>query len=166
MDLSVINALNEKLKDASAEDVISYFINEYKDKIALASSLGAEDQVLTDMIVKINKNTKIFSLDTGRLFQETYDLIERTNNHYDIKINVYFPDAANVEKMVNEKGINLFYESIENRKLCCHIRKIEPLKRAFKDLEVWICGLRKEQSITRKEINYCSLFNMLIMFYM
>ena len=69
-----------------------------------------------------------------------------------LKINVYFPDAANVEKMVNEKGINLFYESIENRKLCCHIRKIEPLKRAFKDLEVWICGLRKEQSITRKEI--------------
>jgi len=153
MDLTVINEINEQLKDTSAEEILSYFINEYKDKIALASSLSAEDQVLTDMIVKIDKNIKIFTLDTGRLFQETYDLIERTNNQYDIKLDVYFPDTTNVEKMTKEKGINLFYESVENRKYCCHIRKIEPLKRAFKDLDVWICGLRKEQSITRKDIN-------------
>ena len=153
MDLSIINEINEQLKDRSAEEVLSYFINEYKDKIALASSLSAEDQVLTDMIIKKDKNIKIFTLDTGRLFQETYDLIEKTNNKYNIKLDVYFPDTTNVEKMTKEKGVNLFYESIENRKLCCHIRKIDPLKRAFKDLEVWICGLRKEQSITRKEIN-------------
>ncbi len=153
MDLSIINEINEQLKDRSAEEGLSYFINEYKDKIALASSLSAEDQVLTDMIIKKDKNIKIFTLDTGRLFQETYDLIEKTNNKYNIKLDVYFPDTTNVEKMTKEKGVNLFYESIENRKLCCHIRKIDPLKRAFKDLEVWICGLRKEQSITRKEIN-------------
>ena len=153
MDLSIINEINEQLKDRSAEEVLSYFINEYKDKIALASSLSAEDQVLTDMIIKKDKNIKIFTLDTGRLFQETYDLIEKTNNKYNIKLDVYFPDTTNVEKMTKEKGVNLFYECIENRKLCCHIRKIDPLKRAFKDLEVWICGLRKEQSITRKEIN-------------
>ena len=153
MDLSVINEINEQLKDTSTEEILSYFINEYKDKIALASSLSTEDQILTDMIVKIDKNIKIFTLDTGRLFQETYDLIERTNNQYDIKLDVYFPDTANVEKMTKEKGVNLFYVSVENRKFCCHIRKIEPLKRAFKDLDVWICGLRKEQSITRKDIN-------------
>ena len=143
MDLSIINEINEQLKDNSTHEILSYFINEYKDKIALASSLSVEDQILTDLIVKINKDIKIFTLDTGRLFQETYDLIERTNNQYDIKIDVYFPNTSNVEKMTKEKGVNLFYESVENRKFCCNIRKIEPLKRAFKDLDVWICGLRK-----------------------
>ena len=154
MDLSVINQINEQLKNISAEEVLVYFINEYKDKIALASSLGAEDQVLTDMLVKINKNIKIFTLDTGRLFQETYELIDKTNKKYDIRMDIYFPDTINVEKMCKENGVNLFYESVENRKLCCNVRKMEPLKRAFNNLEVWICGLRKDQSITRKEINF------------
>jgi len=134
---------------AGPEEVLAYFLNEYKGKIALASSLGAEDQVLTDMICGTDKNTRIFTLDTGRLFPETYDLIDRTNKHYGINIEVFFPDPNNVEKMVHEKGVNLFYNSIENRKLCCNVRKQEPLKRAFKGLEVWICGLRRDQSITR-----------------
>jgi phosphoadenosine phosphosulfate reductase len=101
------------------------------------------------MISKLDKNARIFTLDTGRLFPETYDLIARTNKHYGINIEIFFPDTAQVEKMVNEKGIDLFYKSVENRKLCCNIRKQLPLKRAFKGLEVWICGLRREQSITR-----------------
>jgi len=144
-----IIALNQRFLNSSAVELISFFLNEYKGRIALSSSLGLEDQVLTDMVCKIDDQTKIFTLDTGRLFPETYDLIHRTNQKYGIRMQVYFPDAEKVEEMVNNKGINLFYNSIEERKSCCRIRKIEPLKRAFSGLEVWICGLRRDQSITR-----------------
>lgn len=144
-----IDSLNDRFKKASPQEVLAFFLEEYKGKIALSSSLGAEDQVLTDMVAKVDKETRIFTLDTGRVFPETYKLIDDTNKKYDIKIEVFFPDHNQVEKMVKEKGINLFYESIENRKLCCKIRKLEPLKRAFQELDVWICGLRKDQSITR-----------------
>lgn len=141
--------INEQLKGFSPEKVLKYFLQDYGKKIAFSSSLGAEDQVLTHMICDIDKSTRIFTLDTGRMFPETYKLIEKTNSRYKIKIEIFFPDFTQVEKMVGEKGINLFYDSIENRKQCCHIRKIEPLKRAFKGLDVWICGLRREQSVTR-----------------
>ena len=147
--IQTVDQLNERFKGKSPGEVLNYFLKEYKGRIALSSSLGAEDQVLTDMVVSIDPETRIFTLDTGRLFPETYDLIERTNQKYGIKLDVMFPDYKQVENMVREKGINLFYESIENRKLCCGIRKIEPLKRAFKGLDVWICGLRKDQSVTR-----------------
>ncbi len=147
----IVNSLNAQFKGQSPEVVIEWFINKYKDRIALASSMGAEDQVLTDMIVKIDPKVRIFTLDTGRLFYETYDLIEKTSIRYKKKIEVFIPSPSDVEKMVNEKGINLFYQSIENRKECCHVRKIEPLKRAFKGLDVWICGLRRSQSTTRTD---------------
>lgn len=141
--------LNSTLQKLNPEKVLQYFAEKFEGKIALASSLGAEDQIITDMLVKSAPEVKIFTLDTGRLFPETYDLIDKTNARYKIKIDVYFPDYKKVQKMVKENGINLFYDSIENRKTCCQTRKIEPLKRAFKNLEVWICGLRKEQSVTR-----------------
>jgi phosphoadenosine phosphosulfate reductase len=141
--------LNASFINRQPADILAYFLDKYKGKVALGSSLGAEDQVLTDMIVKIKKNTKIFTLDTGRLFPETYQLIEKTNRTYHINIEVYFPDALKVEKMVREKGINLFYESIENRKLCCHIRKVEPSKRALRGMKVWITGIRKDQTLSR-----------------
>jgi phosphoadenosine phosphosulfate reductase len=144
-----ISSLNQKLADADAVGLIAYFLNEYKGRIALSSSLGLEDQVLTEMVCSIDNNVKIFTLDTGRLFPETYDLIHRTNQKYGIQMQVYFPEAHHVEAMVREKGINLFYNSIEDRKTCCRIRKIEPLQRAFSGLEVWICGLRRDQSVTR-----------------
>jgi phosphoadenosine phosphosulfate reductase len=147
-----IEALNQKYSKATAEEVLSGFLSEFIGKIALSSSLGIEDQVLTHMVCNIDKSTKIFTLDTGRLFPETYDLIHRTNHKYGIKMSVFFPDAGHVEEMVNSKGINLFFESVENRKLCCNIRKIEPLKRAFAGLDVWICGLRREQSVTRQDM--------------
>ena len=147
-----IEALNQKYSKATAEELLSGFLAEFKGKIALSSSLGMEDQVLTQMVCNIDKTTKIFTLDTGRLFPETYELIHRTNHKYGIKMSVYFPEAGQVEKMVNTKGINLFFESVENRKLCCNIRKIQPLKRAFAGLEVWICGLRREQSVTRHDM--------------
>ncbi len=141
--------ITAELENKSPEEVLKYFIDKCENKVGFASSLGAEDQVLTDMICKINKNVNIFTLDTGRLFPETYNLIEKTSNHYGIKINVFFPDYKKVEEMVQEKGINLFYHSVENRERCCYLRKKEPLNRAFKGLEAWICGLRRDQSITR-----------------
>jgi phosphoadenosine phosphosulfate reductase len=144
-----ISSLNQQLADADAVGLIAYFLNEYNGRIALSSSLGLEDQVLTEMVCSIDKNVNVFTLDTGRLFPETYDLIHRTNQKYGIRIQVFFPEAHHVEEMVREKGINLFYNSIEDRKTCCRIRKIEPLQRAFSGLDVWICGLRRDQSVTR-----------------
>ncbi|MFO7940537.1 MAG: phosphoadenylyl-sulfate reductase [Bacteroidales bacterium] len=139
-----------KLHESStAEETLKQLVEKFGSKIAFASSLGAEDQVITHMLAAIDKNVKIFTLDTGRLFPETYQLIDKTNTTYGINIEVYFPDYKQVEEMVAQKGINLFYDSIENRKECCYIRKVVPLKRAFSTLDAWICGLRREQSITR-----------------
>ena len=151
MNKEKVLSLQSKVVGKSTLEVLDWFLGEYKGKIALASSMGAEDQVLTDMIVKIDLAVKIFTLDTGRLFYETYELIEKTNLRYKINVDIYFPDSSQVQQMVNTKGINLFFQSIENRKECCNVRKIEPLKRAFKGLEVWICGLRREQSSTRTQ---------------
>lgn len=148
---ALADQLNERFAGKQPEEVLAYFLKEYQGHIALASSLGIEDQVLTDMICKIAPETRIFTLDTGRLFPETYSLIERTNMTYGIKIQLFFPDYHELEKMVGDHGVNLFYESIEKRRLCCHIRKLEPLKRAFSGLKVWICGLRHEQSVTRTD---------------
>jgi phosphoadenosine phosphosulfate reductase len=149
MDIAQVEQLNERFIKSDPEEVIGYFLKEFKNIIALSSSMGVEDQVLTDMVCKIDKFARIFTLDTGRLFPETYDLIAQTNEKYDITIEVLFPDYRKVEEMVKQKGINLFYKSIENRKECCNIRKIEPLKRALGGLKVWVCGLRKDQSLTR-----------------
>ncbi len=143
---------NKQFRNSKAEEILAFFINHFKDNVAFSTSLGPEDQVITYMISKIDQSTKIFTLDTGRLFPETYDLIDTTAKKYNINIKVYFPDATDVEKMVQEKGINLFYDNIENRKLCCHIRKIKPLERAIKGLEGWITGLRREQAVTRKNL--------------
>ncbi|HPE55250.1 MAG TPA: phosphoadenylyl-sulfate reductase [Bacteroidales bacterium] len=153
----LIRELNDRFAESTVEEVLQYFLKEYKGRIAFASSLGAEDQVLTHMIREIAPDTKIFTLDTGRMFQETYDLIDRTNARYKMKMEIYFPDYKQVENMVNEKGMNLFYESVENRKLCCHIRKIEPLHRALEGCDIWITGLRKEQSVTRNNNNLLEL---------
>jgi len=147
----LVKDLNEHVKGLSAHEVLTYFITEHQGKLAMGSSLGVEDQVLTDMIAKIDKSTKIFTLDTGRVFPETYQTLHETNKKYRINIEVYFPNSEKVERMVNEKGINLFYDGVEDRKTCCHVRKIEPLKRAMMDVDVWVAGIRKEQSVTRVE---------------
>ncbi|MDR1792173.1 MAG: phosphoadenylyl-sulfate reductase [Bacteroidales bacterium] len=144
---------NKHFAALSPQNVLLEFITKMGKRLALASSLGIEDQVLTDMMLKIDPTARIFTLDTGRLFPQTYQLIDKTNLHYNIKIETFFPDYKEVEAMVNQKGINLFYDSIENRKLCCKVRKINPLERAFETLDVWICGLRKSQSVTRKDLN-------------
>jgi len=145
---NLVKTINKKLENKSTQDIVSYFIKNFK-YIALSSSLAAEDQVLTDILLKIDKNISIFTLDTGRLHPETYDVMDATNLKYSIKIDVFFPKFKKVQKLYKNQGINGHYESIENRKNCCNIRKIEPLKRALKGIEVWITGLRATQSITR-----------------
>ena len=147
-----IAELNDRLAGASPEAVLEHFLAEYGDRIALSSSLGLEDQVLTDMVCRIDPAARIFTLDTGRLFPETYSLIDKTNMQYGIRIRLFFPDHTAVEEMVGRDGVNLFYESIEKRRECCHVRKLEPLKRAFAGLDAWICGLRREQSVTRADM--------------
>lgn len=148
-----IKELNKILLDKDPEFILRYFIDKYKDKVIFSTSFSIEDQVITHILYKITPQPKIFTLDTGRLPEETYKTIEKTREYFNISIEIYFPDYHLVEEMVKEKGPNLFYNSIEDRKRCCYVRKIEPLKRALKGYDVWITGLRREQSITRQNIN-------------
>jgi phosphoadenosine phosphosulfate reductase len=149
-----IKKIAKEMEDKSAMEVLEWAINAYAPKIALASSFGAEDVIIIHMMVKINKEkTRIFTLDTGRLNQETYDVMDAIRKKYDIQIEAYFPEQREIEEMVKIKGMNLMYESVENRKLCCEIRKVHPLNRALSNLDGWITGLRREQAITRSNIN-------------
>lgn len=130
-------------------EILKWASDTFGGKVAFATSLGAEDQVVLDMIAELELPIKIFTLDTGRLPPETYQLLAESVGHYNIPIDVCFPNTENVEKMVAEHGINLFYESLENRKLCCKIRKVDPLRKALGKTDAWITGLRREQSVTR-----------------
>ncbi len=133
----------------SPELILASFQDTYGDDLVLASSLGAEDQVLTHMLLAINPKARLFFLDTGRLHQETYDVMAITMAKYGMRYEVYFPDRDDVETLVREKGPNSFYDSVENRKACCGIRKVAPLKRALQGVHAWVTGQRKDQSMTR-----------------
>lgn len=148
---TIANELNEQLKGKTAQEVVAYFLDNYKE-VALSSSLAAEDQALSDVILKHDKSARIFTLDTGRLHPETYDVMDATNLKYNIKIDVYFPNEQNVQELYKTQGVNGHYESIDKRKHCCFVRKIEPLKRALKGLDIWFTGLRASQSVTRTEM--------------
>ncbi|MBQ9449760.1 MAG: phosphoadenylyl-sulfate reductase, partial [Bacteroidales bacterium] len=137
-------------REEGTQAAIRWALGTFGRRAALSSSLSLEDQTVTQLMVAADKeDTRVFTLDTGRQFPETYELIDRTEMTYGIRIEVFFPDFQKVQEMVREHGINLFYDSIELRHLCCGIRKIEPLKRALDGVEVWITGLRRSQSVTR-----------------
>jgi len=125
---------------------------EFAPDMVFACSFGAEDVVLVDMIAKHAPLIRVVTLDTGRLPEPTYEVMDACREKYGIDISVYFPDASDVEEMVREKGLNLFYGSIENRKRCCEIRKIRPLKRALAGARGWVTGLRREQAASRTEM--------------
>lgn len=148
----LIKDWNKAFETKSPVEVLTFFLDYFKEKISLSTSLGIEDQILTHMLSTVDPNAHIFTLDTGRLFPETYDLINTTSRKYNVHIEVFFPESYEVEHMVSEKGINLFYDSISNRKLCCYVRKLKPLSRALKGKEAWITGIRQNQSITRNDI--------------
>ncbi len=147
-----IRALNQQLKGKPAEEVLRWAADAFGSEVACASSFGAEDVVLIDMIAKVAPGIRIFTLDTGRLHDETYEVMERTRVRYGLPIHSYFPDREAVERLEREKGFYSFRESIENRKECCGIRKVEPLRRALAGMKAWMTGLRHDQSVTRTDM--------------
>lgn len=143
---------SEAAEALSAQEILGWAIKNFAPRIALSCSFGApEGMALLDMMHRIDPASRVFVLDTGRLPQQTYDLIDRVRDRYDKRVEVVFPRAQDVQDMVRAKGLNLFYESVENRQLCCRIRKVEPLNRylADNDLDAWVAGLRREQGVTR-----------------
>lgn len=139
-------------EEKSPEELLRWSMDNYGLDAGLASSFGMEDMVLIDMIAKLDKRITIFTLDTGRLHEETYDLMERVRSKYGLEIKTYFPDRDKVESLVREKGFFSFRESVDNRKECCYIRKVEPLNRALGELKAWVTGLRRSQGVTRTDI--------------
>ncbi|MEI6455756.1 MAG: phosphoadenylyl-sulfate reductase [bacterium] len=148
-----ITELNDRFGKADSKEILAYLASYSPGKVVFSTSFGVEDQVITEMLHAIIPPVSVFTLDTGRLFPETYDLLSATRSKYGMDIRVIFPDFNQVEEMVNKKGINLFYDSFENRKLCCRVRKVIPLTRALRGVEFWISGLRKDQSSGRSEIS-------------
>ncbi|MCF6208061.1 MAG: phosphoadenylyl-sulfate reductase [Ghiorsea sp.] len=127
-------------------------VHEYGNEVVFASSFGAEDVVLLDILERNNIDIRVISLDTGRLPQETYDVMQIWCKQSSLNIDIYLPDANDVEAMVKQDGVNLFYDSIEKRKQCCHVRKILPLKRALDGAKAWVTGLRGEQADSRTDM--------------
>lgn len=142
----------DEFETKSAQDLLGWALETHGSRAGLACSFGMEDMVLIDMLSKQESHITIFTLDTGRLHEETYETMERVRSKYGFPIQVYFPNKDDVEKLVREKGLFSFRESIDNRKECCRVRKLEPLARALEDLDAWITGLRREQSVTRTEV--------------
>ncbi|MBP6182475.1 phosphoadenylyl-sulfate reductase [Flavobacterium sp.] len=152
MSKAIVTTLLEKTANFSIEETLAFLANEYRDKVVFSTSFGQEDQVITALIAQNDLPITIFTLDTGRLFQETYDVFHKTLKKYKTDIKTYFPDTIAVEELLNKKGPNSFYESVENRKECCFIRKVAPLTKALKGNEIWITGLRAEQSENRSDL--------------
>jgi phosphoadenosine phosphosulfate reductase len=147
-----INQITYQISRLMTGDALTWLAKEFPGKVIFSTSFSAEDQVIAHPILSNNIPVGIFTLDTGRLFTETYSVWNATNEKYSAKIKAYYPDRILLEQFVNEKGPNSFYESVDNRKQCCYIRKVEPLKRALSGNEVWVTGLRAEHSPERKNL--------------
>jgi phosphoadenosine phosphosulfate reductase len=151
MDFST--SLKDKILNATPVETLQAIAAAYPGKVVFSTSFGWEDQVISDMIFRNNIPIKVFTLETGRLFTETYYVWNRTLEMYQKPILAYYPNQELLEEMVSTKGPNSFYESVENRKQCCGIRKLEPLKRALSGNEVWITGIRADQSLNRHDMS-------------
>lgn len=142
-------SLSQKVEEAK---VLLDSVNKNYAPVVFANSFGAEDMVLTDLIGRSFPNISMFTLDTERLPEETHSLMKEVEDRYNIETKIYFPESVAVEKYVVENGLNGFYDSIAKRKACCFMRKVEPLKRALKDKRAWITGLRRDQALTRRDL--------------
>lgn len=150
---SNIHELGERVNALEPAEGLSLLSDLFFGKVVFSTSLGQEDQVITHLIATGRIPISVFSLDTGRLFPETLDLLARTESRYKLRVKLHYPEKSSVEEMVSKIGINGFYESVENRKLCCFVRKVEPLKKALLGQRVWVTGLRSGQSANRSEMN-------------
>ncbi|MBE8720561.1 phosphoadenylyl-sulfate reductase [Sphingobacterium pedocola] len=149
----MIAQIKNELEELDAMDVIRYVDQKFKNETVFSTSFGIEDQVITHMLAEAGSSASIFTLETGRLFPETYYVWNRTLEKYKLPIKAYYPNTQAVESLVSLKGPSSFYESVENRKECCFIRKIEPLQRAIQGYKVWITGIRAEQSANREDMD-------------
>lgn len=147
----LVKYLNDRFAKKSPESILSWCLDELHPKVALATSFQCQGMVLIDMLMKINRQARICTVDTGRLNQETYDIADKVRSKYGTKIEMIFPDNKEVEEMVTEKGANLFYKGVENRLLCCRIRKTNPINRYLESLDGWITALRREQTDERTD---------------
>ena len=152
-----VEDLNQKFEGNTPQVVLEWALERFHPRISLSSSFGAEDVVLIDMLWRINPMGRVFTLDTLRLPTETYTLIDQVKLRYGIDIEVFYPKLDSVAEMVQANGFNLFYKSMDFRKLCCGIRKVEPVERALKDLDAWTSGLRRDQVVTRANIRKVEL---------
>ncbi|MGN0021088.1 MAG: phosphoadenylyl-sulfate reductase [Sphingobacterium hotanense] len=150
----MIEQLKSDLAGLDAREILTYVNARFGEEAIFSTSFGIEDQVITHLLSEINATTRVFTLDTGRLFPETYYVWNRTLDIYKLPIQAYYPKTEAVEELISTKGPSSFYESTENRKECCFIRKIEPLKRAIKGYKVWITGIRAEQSENRDHMEF------------
>lgn len=147
-----MNTVKELVNNKPLKEALKALVDAYPGKVVFSTSLGYEDQVISHAIFSNKLPIEVFTLDTGRLFNETYSVLNSTLERYQTPIKVMYPQTETVEKLVSEKGPISFYESIENRKECCYIRKVEPLKRALKGKYVWVTGIRAEQSDNRQDM--------------
>jgi len=145
--------INQELSGLSTIDKLKYLADRYAGRIIFSTSFGWEDQAITHLIFSNHIPIKVFTLETGRFFPETYYVWNRTLEIYDKPIHAYYPKNELLQEMVNLKGPNSFYDSVDNRKECCYIRKIEPLKRALKGNDIWVTGIRAEQSPNREDMH-------------
>jgi phosphoadenosine phosphosulfate reductase len=149
---------SKDFEDLTTAEIVTWALARFSPRVGLACSFQAEESVLIDLMHRVRgADFRLFTLDTGRLNQETYDCMDAIRERYGVQIEVFFPEATGVEKMVRENGLNLFYNSVELRKLCCGIRKVEPLNRALKNLDAWMTGLRREQAVTRVDVRKVEL---------
>lgn len=145
----ITQALNGKNEIESLLALTELFPNQ----VSFSTSLGLEDQAITDLIFKNELPVRIFTLDTGRLFEETYKTLQQTRRKYEQEIEVFFPEQTAIENLISQKGPYSFYESVEDRKECCFLRKVKPLNRALEGVKIWVTGIRAEQSANRTEMN-------------
>ena len=146
-----VKNLNHEFERSSPEDILAWASANLDRSVALATSFQVQGMVLVDMFAKADPEARIFTLDTGRLHSHTYDVMDKTREKYNINIEVLFPDTAEVEEMVTSHGVNLFYKSVENRRLCCQVRKTNPLNGYLKTLDAWITSIRADQTEQRAE---------------
>lgn len=140
----------DAMESADAQEILTWAVGKFHPRLTLSASFGApEGMVLIDMLHKIDATTRVFVLDTGRLHPATYDLIDRVRDRYEKTVEIVFPEASEVEEMVRTGGMNLFYESLENRKRCCEIRKVRPMRRYLTGFDAYITGLRRDQNANR-----------------
>ena len=148
-----LKAWNDALATVDAADVLAWAVAQFGERVVVASSFGAEDVVLIDLIARHAPEARVFTIDTGRLPQATYDVMEALRDRYGLRVEVFVPEPVSLMQLLTEHGPNSMYRSVEDRRACCHVRKVEPLRRALATADAWVTGLRREQTETRTGVS-------------